>query len=147
MKTYRVTVDEYGTKCWYNAQDQLHNEDGPAIEWATGNKSWYHNGKRHREDGPAIEYANGDKFWYINDKLHREGGPAIECADGTKHWYHNNKLHREGGPAIEYANGTKEWYINGKELTEAEFNARTKPSCDGRVVEIDGKKYRLQLVP
>lgn len=22
----------------------------------------------HREDGPAIEYANGKKSWYLNDK-------------------------------------------------------------------------------
>ena len=61
---------------------------------------------------------------------------------GTKYWYLNDKLHREDGPAIEWANGTKWWYLNGKELTEAEFNARTK-SC---VVEIDGKKYKLQEV-
>ena len=76
MKTYKVTVDYFGTKCWYNEQGQRHREDGPAIEWA----------------------------------------------DGTKYWH-----------------------INGKELTEAEFNARTK-SCDGKVVEIDGKKYKLQAL-
>ena len=76
MKTYKVTVDDYGTKCWYNEQGQRHREDGPAIEWA---------------------------------------------------------------------DGAKEWHINDKRLTEAEFNARTK-SCDGKVVEIDGKKYKLQEV-
>ena len=26
------------------------------------------NGKLHREDGPAIEYANGYKSWYLNDE-------------------------------------------------------------------------------
>ena len=31
-----------------------------------GTRSWFLNGKLHREDGPAIEYANGDKYWYIN---------------------------------------------------------------------------------
>ena len=29
-------------------------------------KYWFLNGKRHRENGPAIEYANGDKYWYLN---------------------------------------------------------------------------------
>ena len=78
MKTYRVTVDNKGTKRWYNEQGQLHNEHGPAVEWA----------------------------------------------DGTK-W----------------------WYLNGEYFTEAQFNARTKQStCDGKVVEIDGKKYKLTLV-
>ena len=99
----------------------------------------------HREDGPAIECVSGTKEWYINGQLHREGGPAIEWVTGVKEWYLNNKRHREDGPAIEYANGDKSWYLNGKGLTEAEFNARTK-SCDGKVVEIDGKKYTLQDV-
>jgi len=68
-------------------------------------------------------------------------------SDKTIRWYLKNKLHREDGPAIEYANGDKYWYLNSQYLTEAQFNARTKqPSCDGRVVEIDGKKYKLQEV-
>jgi hypothetical protein len=150
MKTYKVTVDKYKTICWYNSKDQLHREDGPAVEWVDGTKYWYINGKLHREDGPAIECADGYKesklqLWYHNNKLHREDGPAVEYADGPKYWYRNHKLHREDGPAVEGANGTKFWYINDKQLTEAEFNARTK-SCDGRVVEIDGKKYKLTEV-
>lgn len=84
--------------------------------------------------------------WYYKNKLHREDGPAIECADGTKGWYRNGLLHRDDGPAIEYANGAKFWYLNGQELTEAQFNARIKSSCDGKVVEIDGKQYKLTLV-
>ena len=47
-------------------------------------KAWYLNGKLHREDGPAVEFADGDKFWYLNGKLHREDGPAVEYADGDK---------------------------------------------------------------
>ena len=121
MKTYKVTVNDEGTKCWYNEQGQCHREDGPAIEWANGTKWWFLNGQLHREDGPAIEYANGSKEWYLNGQLHREDGPAIE-----------------------WASGTKEWYLNGERLTEARFNARTRSTCDGKVVEIDGKKYKLQ---
>jgi hypothetical protein len=122
MKTYKVTVDEYKTIRWYNSNDEL-----------------------HREDGPAIEYADGDKYWCINGKLHREDGPAMEYANGLKYWYINGQRHREDGPAIEWANVTKFWYLNGKRLTEAEFNAHTK-SCNGKVVEIDGKKYKLTEV-
>jgi len=122
MKTYKVTVDDSKTIRWYNSKDQYHREDGPAVEW-----------------------ADGAKYWYINGKHHREDGPAVECASGYKAWYINGQLHREDGPAIEYASGDKEWYINGERLTEAEFNARTK-SCNGKVVEIDGKKYKLTEV-
>jgi len=92
-------IDEYGNICYYNEQGQLHREDGPAVEYANGDKSWYINGLRHKEDGPAVEYADGTKAWYINGKLHREDGPAIEWVDGDK-----------------------EWWINGKRYTEQEFN-------------------------
>jgi len=88
-------------------------------------------------------YTNGDKYWYLNDQLHREDSPAVECANGEKHWFLNGKLHREDGPAVEYANGSKFWYLNNEQLTEEEFNQRTK-SCNGRIVEIDGKKYMLK---
>ena len=110
-----------------------------------GTKYWSLNGKYHREDGPAVEHADGTKSWYLNDQLHREDGPAIECANGTKFWYLNDQRHRKDGPAVEYANGRKFWYLNGKELTREQFDARNKPkaSCTGKVVEIDGVKYKL----
>jgi hypothetical protein len=47
----------------------LHRIDGPAVEYANGDKSWYVDGKLHRIDGPAIEYLNGeDKHWYVDGK-------------------------------------------------------------------------------
>jgi len=67
MIEYTVKVNDNGTKFWF-LNDQLHREDGPAIEYNNGTKFWYLNGKQHREDGPAIEWSNGDKLWYLNDK-------------------------------------------------------------------------------
>ena len=65
--------------------------EGPAVEWADGDKEWYYQGKLHRPlgEGPAVEYANGDKYWYYKGKLHRPSseGPAIECVDGEKEYY------------------------------------------------------------
>lgn len=55
----------YGNKVWYNENLQIHRNDGPAIEYYNGDKTWYKNGELHREDGPAIECANGHKEWYI----------------------------------------------------------------------------------
>ena len=89
------------------------------------------------DDFKTIEWRNSA------GQLHREDGPAVEHADGTKFWYVNDKRHREDGPAIEYSNGIKSWYINGQQLTQAQFDARNKPSCAGKVVEIDGVKYIL----
>ena len=93
----------------------------------------------HREDGPAAEYADGDKMWFINDKRHREDGPAYEGASGDKEWYVNDRLHREDGPAVEYANGHKEWWINDNELTEEEFNALMNTITELTLEEIAAK--------
>ena len=100
---YRVEVDIYGNRWYYNPANQLNRTDGPAVEWSNGNKSWYQNGLRHRTDGPAIEYTTG-----------------------SEEWYQNGLRHRTDGPAVEYTNGYKGWYINGEELTEAEFNQAVK---------------------
>ena len=62
---------------WRNEVGRLHRENGPAIEYANGDKSWYQHGQLHREDGPAIEYSNGNKDWYFHDKL-------INCSSQEK---------------------------------------------------------------
>ena len=102
MQTYKVTVDKDKTICWYNEKGQLHRLDGPAVEWASGDKSWWVEGKLHRLDGPAAEYANG----------------------------------------------SKEWWVEGKQLTEEEFNKyiKPKPTCEGKIVEVDGIKYKLTAI-
>ncbi len=92
--------------------------------------------------------CNGDKYYYRDKEmvvLHRKDGPAVEYANGSTLWYIENQLHREDGPAITGIDLYKSWYINGKKLSEEEFNAR-KNSCNGKVIEVDGKKYRLTRV-
>ena len=63
---YRIEVDGYGTRKYFNSAYELHRTDGPAIERADGTKYWYQNGLRHRTDGPAIEWWDGDKWWFID---------------------------------------------------------------------------------
>ena len=63
---YHIEVNTYGTRWYRNAMGQLHRDDGPAVEWSNGTKSWYQNGLRHRTDGPAIEYLDSGKVWFIN---------------------------------------------------------------------------------
>ena len=122
MTEYKVKVYDDRTE-WYNLEGNYHRENGPAIEWADGDKYWYMNGKLHREDGPAIEYANGSKYWYMNGKCHRDNGPAIECADGRKYWF-----------------------INDKQYSEQEFNDYIKNQnrpCLGKKIVVDGVEYIL----
>jgi antitoxin component YwqK of YwqJK toxin-antitoxin module len=92
-------------------------------------------------------YSGGTKEWYLNGKRHREDGPAIEYYDGTKRWYLNGKCHREDGPAIEHSDGSKSWYLNGKLHREEEWKKKLQPDpCLNKIVEIEGKKYKLILV-
>ncbi len=105
------------------------------------------NGNLHRIDGPAVEFANGDKEWWVNGQQHREDGPAIENANGIKIWYVNNEMHREDGPAIEFANGDKEWHIKGKRYTEAEYHKAIAPVKELTMPELEkllGYKVKIK---
>jgi hypothetical protein len=81
---------------------------------------WRLNGQLHRLDGPAIEWADGDKEWYQYGLLHREGGPAIERVTGIKVWYHHGLTHRLDGPAVENYSGnnygSNYWYYYDKNI-------------------------------
>jgi hypothetical protein len=46
---YRIEVDTRGTRWYYNNANQLHREDGPAIEYSDGDKDWYINGEELTE--------------------------------------------------------------------------------------------------
>ena len=117
----------------------------------------------------VVVYTEDDKgkipgtYWFNSDKLedpknlHRIGGPAVERASGAKEWFENGKRHRLDGPACEPPRITPSilpgYYIDGlvyssKQTYDAEIARRNAPpdSCDGKVVEIEGKKYQLKLV-
>jgi len=70
----------------------------------------------------------------------------VKVTENSTTWFNlEGKLHREDGPAVEYTNGYKSYYIKGRNLTEEEFNNRTK-TCEGKIVEIEGVKYKLSKV-
>ena len=50
-------------------------DEGSGVPDRYGTKHWYVNGLRHRLDGPACEYASGNKSWFI------DGEPPIEIKD------------------------------------------------------------------
>ena len=119
----KKVIEDDGTIRYYLG-DLHHNPEGPAvIGFAGRHKEYWFKGLRHRTDGPAVEYADGGKEWWLDDNLHRIDGPAIEDADGSKHWY-----------------------LDGNKLTQAQWIEAVQPkvaSCVGKIVEVDGVKYRL----
>ncbi len=66
----RKEIDSFGNIRYYNDKGQFHREDGPAIEYANGDKFWYFNGMRHRVDGPAEEYRGVHKYYSIMNELY-----------------------------------------------------------------------------
>ena len=83
-------------------------------------------------DGNLYEYdSNGKVIHYKN-------------SSGFEIWYDYDS----NGKEIHYknSNGDEFWCDSkGNRITKKEFD-KLKSGCDGKVVEIDGKKYRLTLV-
>ena len=79
--------NQFGTFYYYKDPEMtiLHREDGPAIEWVSGNKEWLINGKLHRLDGPALEYVTGySAQWFVNDVFIFETNRAGRIKDRMK---------------------------------------------------------------
>jgi hypothetical protein len=88
MENYtKREVDFKGNVFYFNSKGHWHRTDGPAVEWISGTKEWFIDGKRHRKDGPAAEYPLGGRYWFINGKHHRLNGPASISSAGTKTWW------------------------------------------------------------
>lgn len=91
------------------------NEDGVEVKvLADGTKQWLLYGVLHRDDGPAVEFPTGEQWWFQYGKEHRDDGPAIIRPNGSNQWFRDGKCHREDGPAIERADGWAEWWLNGE---------------------------------
>lgn len=51
-----------------------------------GTKRWIKNGRKHRTDGPAIEYANGNRGWYLDGvEFTEEQFNSPSCREFTKY--------------------------------------------------------------
>ena len=63
---YRIEVDKWGTRRYYNTDGKLHRAGGPAVEYTNREKRWYQNGLLHRTDGPAIISKTGVPSFWLN---------------------------------------------------------------------------------
>jgi hypothetical protein len=62
----KMTITTDGDTFWRLPCGDLHRTDGPAIEWANGDKEWWKFNNFHRADGPALEYVDGARSWWLN---------------------------------------------------------------------------------
>ena len=100
---------------------QRWNSEGQLIR-----EEWRVDGKFHRVDGPAVHRWNSEgqliyEQWRVDGKLHRVDGPA------RRQWNDEGQLIYE------------EWWVDGEEVDKSS-------GCDGKVVTIEGKQYRLEPV-
>lgn len=71
---YRVEVDQHGTRRYFNSNNQLHRENGPAVIYADGAQCWCRNDMLHREDGPAVMFTSGRMCWFLYGEELTESG-------------------------------------------------------------------------
>ena len=82
---YRIVVDRYGTRRYYNSAGQRHRVEGPAVELTNGDKFWYQNDLFHRTDGPAVELSNGVRLWRLHGVEYTESEYYKELERNNDH--------------------------------------------------------------
>ena len=50
---------------------------------------WWKGSLIHKDNGPAVLYSSGTKTYWKNNKLHREDGPTIDDSDGSHKYFIN----------------------------------------------------------
>ena len=83
------------------------------------------------KNGNPIYFEHSNGYW--RKREFDSNGNQIYWGDSTGYWKKS-----------EYdSNGNKIYYENSNGYVE---DYRPKPSCEGKIVEIDGKKYKLTEV-
>lgn len=77
------SVNLFGDQFWYDSMGRYHRDGAPAIINADGSVAWYKHGKLHREDGPAVEFSsgNGATLWYLNNRRYDNANLFCLAAD------------------------------------------------------------------
>ena len=91
--------------------------------------------------------SNGYETWYDYD----DNGKLIHAkdSDGYETWQeydvNGNMIHyKESNGHYKDSNGIEEWYDSeGNFITKEKFDRIHNSPCENKIVEIDGKKYKL----
>lgn len=127
MRTGERDVDgrkNYEGNIVYWHKRKLHNENGPAIRYKNGDKSWYYNGRLHRLNGPALIGKWGIR-WFIDGKeldvadwgKKTQFSGKTYCNNGSI-YFRDGLLHRLNGPAVQREDD-EQWWFEGKRCKDA----------------------------
>ena len=108
------------------------------------NSDGYECWSEYDSDGKEIHYKHSSGFEIWREYDSNGNKTHSKTSNGFESWHEydsNGNLIHSGD-----SDGYETWYdSNGKEITKKEFD-KLNSSCDGKVVEIDGRKYQLKLV-
>ena len=147
---------------FYTITETVETEYNSCDEAISRTIEKYLGNKLHCLNGPAIQTydpRDGRKIrevYYEHGNCHRDDGRPADITffdDGNllrEEYFVNGKRHNENGVAIVSYNrdgsiNAQRYYLNDELLTHEEWLLKTS-SCDGKIVEIDGKQYRLTEV-
>ena len=103
----------------------IRDKNGNLIYWENSNGYWHK--IKYDSNGNVIYWENSNGYWY--KKEFDSNGNEIYYEDSDGFWYKR-----------EYdSNGNKIY----TEFSDGEIIDNRPKGCEGRVVEIDGKKYKL----
>jgi hypothetical protein len=104
----------------------LYDSNGNIIYCEYSYGFWYK--QEYDSKGNQIYYEDSSGLWYKRE--YNDNGNIIYCEDSKGYWY-----------KYEYDSNGNEIYLENS--TGYIVDNRPKGSCNDKVVEIDGKKYKL----
>jgi hypothetical protein len=63
-------INKHGVYRWYDENENVHRDDGPASIWADGTKIWYRYGHEHRDAGPSTIWPDGSLDWCLDGNMY-----------------------------------------------------------------------------
>ena len=123
MKKLSETYKELGID--FTFPIEIKDENGKRTYREDSNGYWYR--CEYDENGEQTYYENSHGSWSRSEYDKNGNGTYFENSDGS--WYRN-----------EYDENGKETYC---ENSDGDKEGTKRGSCDGKVIEVDGKKYKL----
>jgi hypothetical protein len=147
MKKLSETYKELGID--FTFPIEIKDENGKETYYETGNGNWYR--REYDKDGLETYYENSDGNWYRCEYDENGNETYYEYSNG--YWYRHE--YDKNGKVTYYEDSSGYWYRceydeKGNRTYYENSNGTKKGtkrgSCSGKVVEVDGKKYKLTAV-
>ena len=104
---------------------EIKDKNGNIIYIENSNGDWYKS--EYDSNGNEIYFGNSTRYWHKRE--YDSNGNIIYCENSDGYW--SKSEYDSNGNIIYYKN------------SDGEIRDNRPKGCEGKVVEIDGKKYKL----